>query len=455
VRSFLSLLICLFLISTASDAAPFGKSKSNVTPTTATVTANLASPGNVVPTNFVGLSVEAQAVYVHNILNNAGTPSLLSLLQLLGTGGVIHIGGLSSDGCDSSFFTTANANAIGSFVSSLGSNWNLFYYLPDCSPSAIVAWVTDLVNAFGLSKMFLAEGNEGNWNVSNFNAMYAAVTAVYPTAKFICCGGNDSSEATIETTTPGVAGLYSVEVHNYPNCGGFVNETILLNCFDTPEEFASTSAYDGNTTSISEYSSDTCGGIPGFSDRMYQSAFFIDYLSGMVYSHILFTNASFRMDDVSGCGPNLNPVGAGNIISDYTPAILLADGNWTAGPGFAGLFLFSKLEGQTTVSTTISGSSNVQAIATIGPHGNANILVVNNDMNIPVTITPAQSNSWSTATYLDAQPATKQGCFDVNALVGGSQIGESGAWNGTWKTIANGGTIVLQPCGAALIEIQP
>jgi len=115
----------------------------------------------------------------------------------------------------------------------------------------------------------------------------------------------------------------------------------------------------------------------------------------------------------------------------------------------------SKLEGQVTATATNTGTGSIVSLATVGQNGNANIVVINQDINTPVTITPAQSSSWTFAKVMVLADATHSGCADTNVTLGGATIGEGGSWSPTWQYVNNGGSFTIGACGAAVIEIQP
>jgi hypothetical protein len=134
----------------------------------------------------------------------------------------------------------------------------------------------------------------------------------------------------------------------------------------------------------------------------------------------------------------------------------VADNNFIPTPVFYGMYLFSKIQGQQTVTVAYSNAvSFVQAMATKNGNGNANILVTNNDANNPVAIKPDQSNSWTTANVLQIKSATGSGCTDASVTVGGAAIGESGSWTGAAFALSKGQSFTLGPCESALIQIQP
>jgi hypothetical protein len=304
----------------------------------------------------------------------------------------------------------------------------------------------------GTSRLIFSAGNEGNWNLTNFNSFYSAITAVYSTAQFELedCGtcGTSTMEADAAASTPGMAGLALITYHKYPAAyaspAQFIFDTEPVFCSGTPVNCLATFA--SGRVRVTEMAGISGGGVQGITDRMMASTWFIN-------SAINLANGGYQGVNAFNSN-NGSPVYSHPAY--YSPLIYHSgDSTWWPSPEFYGMILFSKIEGQVTATVTNSGSGNVNRIATIGPNGNANILVSNSDPGNPVVVTPAQSSSWTTAKVWDVEPASSQWCFDPNATYGGAQIGESGAWTGAYKTISNGGTVTIQPCGAAVIEIQP
>jgi hypothetical protein len=116
------------------------------------------------------------------------------------------------------------------------------------------------------------------------------------------------------------------------------------------------------------------------------------------------------------------------------------------------MLLFSKIEGQQIVSTSISGASSVKVISTKGSGADANILIVNNDTSYPLLAKPDQSNSWSTAEFYLINSLV--GCVDTSPALNGYMVGEGGSWAGSPAILNRGASISIPPCGAALVEIQ-
>ena len=117
------------------------------------------------------------------------------------------------------------------------------------------------------------------------------------------------------------------------------------------------------------------------------------------------------------------------------------------------MLLFSKIEGQKIVNTSLFSASSVKAISTKGSSGNANILIVNNDTSYALLAKPDQSNNWSTAEIYVINSSL--GCVDTSPALNGYVIGEGGSWAGSPAILNRGSSISIPPCGAALVEIQP
>ena len=199
----------------------------------------------------------------------------------------------------------------------------------------------------------------------------------------------------------------------------------------------------GTELFITESFKGASGGLVGVSDRLAAAAWYVN--EAIVFANIGWSGINTHNANQSISIPN----------DPYDPVVQQVDGNFGPGPIFYGMYLFSKIEGQQTAAVAVGGNANVNAIATKGGNGNANILVVNNDANGPVAVTPAQSSAWTTANVLKLSTSDGANCTSANPTVGGQPIGEGGTWTGAPYSIANGASVTLNPCEAALIQIQP
>src|ERR1700687_6178028 len=113
-----------FLLNVSPALAAIGSTS------TETITVNLASTGYTIPADFVGFSIETASVIPGNFVWQTGQSSLCSLINLIGSNGLIRIGGLSQDQiASSSNLTLAVANGIEAFRQCLGSSWKISWGL--------------------------------------------------------------------------------------------------------------------------------------------------------------------------------------------------------------------------------------------------------------------------------------------------------------------------------------
>jgi hypothetical protein len=116
------------------------------------------------------------------------------------------------------------------------------------------------------------------------------------------------------------------------------------------------------------------------------------------------------------------------------------------------MFLFSKIEGNTVISTTSAGlDSNASVLAVKQSNNKAAILVVNGNPTTNINVKPDQSQTWSTANLWLLQDDS---CYDPSPTINGFSIGPGGAWSGTPTSISRGQGVIIPPCGAALVQIQ-
>jgi hypothetical protein len=434
-------------------------------PQTATVTVNLVATGYTIPSNFVGWSVENQDL-IGGYYDGAVQTSFLNLAKLLGTNGIVRIGGITSDTASAPglpALTQPIANGLATFLAGLGSGWTTIYGLDACDNSAAhaLSQATFIINAVGVANVVFQVGNEppfevcgfsqGTWTTT-FEAYRTSILGTFATAKF--AGPDVTNNSTVQSfvngTTPWVAGLTYITTHFYPYGIGFSpvpdqltssvynNDTITtVNSF----AFQSNSVYAGNNKLMMTEGSSRAGcGLQGVTDRLMTSAWYLDLAM------------SLANDRWAGFQPHnaiLTCFGQAHN-GYYDPFVLQGDGTFAPSPMFYGMYLFSKVEGQVTATATKTGTANVKSIATIGTGGNANLLMQNNGTTFPVKVTPAQSAAWTTATVLLLSGAN---CYDASPTLGGQPIQKSGVWTGAASTINNGDSILIPPCGAALVKM--
>lgn len=449
-------LMCVFFCTDAfAGMAGIAGNKTPLTATAETVTANLATTTTTIPATFVGWSQEETDVVNGGLFTGANT-SLISLMGLLGSSGNLRIGGNTQDSLTLPPLTQTIANGVQAFVSGLGSGWQVSWGLDGKinSSSSAVTHAGYLINAFGVGNVIFSLDNEPDeWAgftsttfVTLWNNYYAALTTAYPS---ILIEGTEPAFCTNQTAyttglTPPLSALQYITCHSYPGGSptkGSHDMVSKSNSLDGSTFQQSNITAANGLWRLGEFGMDFSLGISGIVDRLTSSAYYLN----------------LAMNIASHGGIGLNPHSASTApMPTWNSFYQQLDGNYAPAPIFYGMFMMSHLSGQLMATTTKSGTGTINAISTVGTHGNANMLIVNNDVANPVVITPAQSNSWTTAKVLVVAPSSNaQGCADQSPTVGGVAIGESGAWSGGFSSISNGGTVLLQPCGSVLVEFQP
>lgn len=452
---------------------------------TENVTANLASPGITIPSNFVGFSEELTDVipggtpYVGPLFTGSNT-SLAGLFGLLGANGFIRIGANGQDTPNNytsspPALTSGIATGVNDFLNLLGAGWTISWGLSGKanqggdnptwpSPATLAATNTTqmgvILGSIANSRVVFSLVNEPDLYVqstansmSTWNTTYASTHAAFPSATYEgleLAGADGSAQAAYSSlTTVGASGLQFLSGHYYPEGSGVTSVASLVGDSKTAN-FSSAIAVSPHRFRLDEtnmsFFQPTSNGI---TDRLASSTWFLNVSMNLAAQGGLGISIH---DFVSIAGATSG--GPGTIWANNAFK-LLGDGGWGPTPMFSGMFLFSKVEGQVIVPSTLSGLGNVNTISTIGANGNANILVVNDDVLNSIYVNPDQSNSWTTAKVLALVPSTSSNCTDANPTVGGQAIGESGAWTGTTTTIAKGIKVLLPPCSSALIQIQP
>lgn len=441
-----------------------------------TVTADLTSPGATIPADFVGYSINTMSVVPGGLLNASNT-SLINLAKMLGANGVLRVGGGDQDTVTPPALTQPLANDLAAFTAALGAGWTAIYGLDaKANDSATAAsQATMLVNAFGLSKISFQFGNEATDSATPeftiaayqtmWNSYYTAVTTAEPGAKL---AGPDilafsSVQTIINGLTPGKAGLSAITTHWYPvstvTTWGAEQLITSVNA-NVPNTTASTGFFKNNDYAgsiplrLSESQNVAGGGQDGLSNKLMSATWYLNEAIAFATHGFAGINSHMNLYWSGGAFGAGAPVVGYQYPNFYGPIIVEANGNYIASPEFNGLYLFSRIEGQAMVPAKIAATNNpnIQAIATVGAGGNANILVVNNETVRSVTVSPDQSSAWNTATVLLLSGTS---CSDGAPTLGGAAIGESGAWSGAAVTINNGDAISVPACGAALVQIQP
>lgn len=436
--------------------------------TAVTLRADLSATGYAVPSNFVGFSFEVGDLVAGYF--TAAQTTLVGLLHMLGAHGHIRFGGNSSDSAPPPALTQDLANSLHAFVTAIGAGWTpIVYGLDGCyynvSPGdatrIAAAQAGYLAKSFRASNVVFQFGNEpvnygtGCFTASAYSAMwqatYTAVAGAVSGAKYAAPDDNGApnAKALVTSLKLPLSTLYAVTQHWYFS-GGTPSLPQLLRSVPAntrtptadlrlPQYF---SGVGGVKVAMTEANTISGGGKHGISDVMAAATWYIDLA-------IALANAGYSWVDTH----NRFVTGGNNGNAWYNGIIHEQNGDFRAGPEFYGQYLFSKIEGEVTVNLeAVSGDeANLTAIAAMNETGNANILIVNNDTDRSVAVTPDQSATWRDGSVLLMHG---DGCGDPHPIVGGAAIGDGGAWRGSTAAISYGGTVTLGPCEAALVSIQ-
>ncbi|WP_435007988.1 phage head spike fiber domain-containing protein [Tundrisphaera lichenicola] len=422
-----------------------------------TVTANLASTSVTIPADFIGWSAETTDAILDTIYVGTNS-SLIGLVNLLGTSGQFRVGGNAQDTIPSPALTQSIATHLGDFTAALGSGWTIIYGLssPENDSAKAVTQAGYMLTGVPNNRVLFSVGNEqsqhttrASWTAA-FDSYYAAIKAAYPSAKF---EGPEDSDANLQTwingTTAGLSNLELATFHYYAQ-GASPKPTLTqvlaqAGAYNWAQVYGSISnvAYAGSKLRIGEGNINYNGGSQGITDRAIAAT---DWLQKSATIAKLGYNG-YSQHNLVSVGQPFNHVGYYNFFyksgSDYLPA-----------PIFNGMYFFSKVVGQQIVTSSLSGglSSKVSAIATKNGIGNANIIIINGDQSNYAQVTPEQSSAWTTANLRVYSPTS---CTDLNPTINGGTIAAGGASVPTATSLSRGTPVVIPPCGAALVQIQP
>lgn len=419
------------------------------------ITATSLTPTLTVPANFLGLSFDKNAFVTSGYFTPSNT-SLISLLSLLGTSGVLRIGGNSSDTIPSSSVTQAMVTSLQQFLAALGSGWSLIYGLNanNGDTAGATAEVGYCETAFGSGVVTYQVGNEPDVDatfggsvatyLTTWESYYAAIHTAYPSAKF---AGPDLENPYVAgvgwlPSFIGAVGSDVVEITQHYYTGNPGTSTVAnLNSVAVPglqirsnQQVAIASPLP---VRMSETNSAEPGGANGVSNVAVSAAWTV--LEGIILAQ-------------SGwAGVNIH---GGSNAAYYTP-YLLSGSTWSPTPIFAGMVLEKALDGAGLLPMSMpGGGSIVWGLAFKTPAGAIEFLVANTD---PV-------NSWPASVAAAGVSGTHQSVLmvegvtghasDSAVMLGGAQIGASGSWSGSPAVQARGTTITMPPASAALITLQ-
>lgn len=475
IRAALTLVVILMLgVSARGVYTPTGNY--------AYISADASSPGSTIPLNFLGLSAEkgfggmgAGGLTFGGYFTPTNAP-LINLLKVLGPNGRFNINGFA---CQNHATTTPTSlteiQNLHGFLQALGNGgtgWtnNLLYCL-DAPPawnagdvSAAVAEVGLIEGVFGSGVVTYAVSNEPDniaftetTFIAAFDAYYAAVIAVYPSAKFEGPELADSASTGAGWIPPFVAAetgkIQFISEHFYAGGGlttpGLLMQRLLARDGGPPNNNRiiqdPVSAAPYATIQDQNGTVDVAGGVAGLTN----AAVSADYYAAMLISLI---NASWIGLQIHfGCvvGNTYVPFNGDGPGADCNTVL-----NWYANPEAAGMQLVIPLAGARVLPTVMWGhNNNVTVTSFLTSGGQIGFLVANIDTLNQVTIVIDQQTPWTTATVSTVSGSTPS---SLTATINGVAMDPTtGSCVSACPPVVHRNSYIVIPAGsAALITLQ-
>jgi hypothetical protein len=467
-----------------------------------------SQPGAVIPSDFLGLSLETPALHLPPI--ESGSSVLVNLLSNLGKG-VLRVGGDSVDHTqwlpspgpvEPWALTTVSPEDLHHLAKVMSATgWRLILGLdlghPD--PSALAEEASDAGSIFGPSLAGVAIGNEPDlwtarpaqpfrselgsnplrphgWSFSNYQGELATVRAALATAGVsVPLFGPESATGSwlrAYAATEG-AGTTELSTHLYPldrcqferllvhgpTIAQLLSGAVAQGEIKRIREVITIADSHSLPLRLDELGSVACAGQPGTSDTFAGALWALD--AALIAAREGVAGVNFT----SGLG---SCQAGGTLVSPwYSPLCALSDGQPTARPEYYALLLLHTLEGDTFVPVTAHTSRDVAAFALRAPDGALHVVI--DDMETatssaghapssprPITVTLRAGSAYRRASALRLSAPY------VGALQGASLGGVALRANGTLPpprsepVNSSGGdfTVVVQPASAALVTLS-
>jgi hypothetical protein len=411
----------------------------------AIITADPNAPGATIPQNFMGISTEPQDAVVDNIFVPQNT-SLINLLRLLEPNALWRIGGRSTDNPPAAI-TPQIANDVAAFAHALG--WSLLINLPAASGTDTAVQQAQLwLNATRGQSVAFQVGNEPDYLFyGDAQAWANAFNGVYSALPGVAWGGPDTTSVTDklwwdDLTIPTASGMAYVTGHKYSLGCNYGPGSVTV----TPDQViadATLPYYPG--ARLTEWGIICEGGYLGITNTDLAATYYLRLAQSAI------ANGWSGLNPHNGLTPSPWSDGT-ERLAYYNQIVQLPDGSWGPLPMFYGMWMWAQLVGQQTIAASADGLDPLASVtATIGPTGNANILVVNGDTQSAVAVSPDQTSPWS---FANVYVVSGQSCTDPAPTLNGAPIGGGGSWSGAPEVITPRQSISITPCGAALIEMH-
>jgi hypothetical protein len=416
------------------------------------------APGQVIPKNFLGFSFEAKGLLSEGIFLPENR-SLISLVQRLGSKGVLRIGGDSSDRPALRMGLTSDRTHIehlAGFLSATG--WQLIYGLDlgsgDAKQAAAEAeMVAQVVGSKLLAFQF---GNEPdrfrfdlrkqNYSASDYlvewREFLKALRTRVPEAPlagpdiandprwlrpFIDAFGSDLAFVTCHYYSEGPASSPDVTMERMLDSG-----EVLANIIDSVARYT---AGSGLKVRMVETNSVYSGGKPGISDTLGAALWGIDMM--------------FTLAEAGWLGVNFHG-GGGDCKS---PIAQPSSGVFEPRPLYYGMLLFASAGRGWLVPIHQQGTS-LRAFAVRGTGGERRVILINKDLTQNAHVRISTTGQKATILRLTAPSADSK----TDITFGGASVGPNGDWAPNLKESktleSNRFLVELPAASAAVVQIQ-
>jgi len=413
-----------------------------------------------VPPDFIGLGYEISSVTRPGLLTGADS-IYVQLVQNLGAGGVIRIGGNTSDysrysanapAASSAYGTVMNDASLrdlGSFLGAVG--WKLIWGLnlggsklasAGGSPSggiaqaiaevkAVLAIAKDHLLAFEIGNEPDLFPNEGHrlpgytydmW-LAEFRHYKAALRAQLPNLPL---AGPDAAGRTDWVTRFAADEGHNAVLltHHYyrggQNSGSTIEKLLAPDPKLQPElnKLGAVSRSSGLPFRICEVNSFSGGGRPGVSDTLASALWVLDYMFTLV---------------ANGCsGVNMETgINQLDFVSSYSPIADAPHIPPTARPEYYGMLAFSRAaQGRLLASNVEDATGNLKAYVTAPHPGLLTVTLINKgakDLDVVIDLPPGASSKHASILRLAGRgPASTSG-----VTLGGAEVKPDGNWSPT------------------------
>jgi hypothetical protein len=400
-------------------------------------------PGREISESFIGLSYESSVLASPEYLSSENL-SVLGLFRGLGPGGVLRLGGNSSERtvwrntgdrpeAESFAITPAAIDALAAFLNAL--DWQLIYglNLARGSPEAAAEEAVYVARAAGQHLLAFQIGNEpdgfGRWSgvrppsygvdafLAEWRQYYAAIRTRLPTARF--AGPDIVAERSWIRPFIEAAGdaLILVTRHYYadgPAGAPHVSLARLLRSASQAEtmlkEMRSISESYRLPFRIAEGNSIFNEGQPGVSDVFGSALWGLEFM--------------FQVAEAGGRGINFH---AGDAKA-YTPIGPGPDGRHLARPLYYGLLMFKEAaRGAVLLPARLAATDlNLAAYATSAADGTLKVCLINKDLERGARVQIEAGRDFPSASLLRLTASSEEARTDVT--LGGSVVDSFGHW---------------------------